>query len=215
VVALTFDDGPDPVWTPRILDELARARAHATFFVLTERAARHPEIVERTRAEGHGVQLHGHLHLRHPRAGEAAVREDLAAALRVFGTDRRRGHGGADVPTQWRVPWGDLAPFSAALAAEHGLTLAGWTADTEDWRDRPAPALLRAVEPGLQPGAIVLAHDGIGPGAERATARATAELIGPLVDAIRARGLTPARLDEAWPHAIPVGNPARMGKLDA
>ena len=127
MLALTFDDGPDPRGTPAVLDALARARARATFFVLGERAAAHPELIERTLAEGHAVEVHGHGHLRHPLSTREAVAADLDAALAVL------ARLGVE-PRLWRVPWGDLAPWTEELADERGLALAGWTLDTHDWR---------------------------------------------------------------------------------
>ena len=106
-------------------------------------------------------------------------------------------------PRLWRVPWGDLAPFTPALAELAGVELAGWTADTHDWRGDAAAAMLAAVGPELRPGAIVLAHDGLGPGALRDGCANTVELIGPLVAAARERGLEPA--PPAGP--MPAGNP--------
>ena len=195
MVSLTFDDGPDPRGTPAVLDALAQAGAHATFFVLGSRVTRHPELLARILAEGHAVGVHGYEHLRHPRHDRATVEADLNAALQAI--------GGA--PELWRVPWGDLAPWTAELAAAHGLTPAGWSVDTHDWRGDDAEAMLAAAEPELRPGAIVLAHDGIGDGALRADCAETARLIGPLVAVARARGLEPAVLDTSWD--IPVGNP--------
>jgi peptidoglycan/xylan/chitin deacetylase (PgdA/CDA1 family) len=195
---LTFDDGPDPRGTPAVLDALAAAGATATFFVLGECAAAQPALIERILAGGHAVEVHGHGHLRHPLTSRECVEGDLDAALTVL-----RGYGIA--PRLWRVPWGDLASWTAEVAAERGLTLAGWTADTHDWRGDDAATMLAALEPELRAGAIVLAHDGIGPGARRSGAEETARLIDPLVSAARARGLEPQPLDPATPP--PAGNP--------
>jgi peptidoglycan/xylan/chitin deacetylase (PgdA/CDA1 family) len=194
--ALTFDDGPDPVWTPAVLDALAAAGARATFFVLGTAVERHPEPVSRALAEGHAVELHGHGHLRHPEHPEPAIAAD---ADRGLGALERRGVR----PRLWRVPWGELAGFTPALARARDLRLAGWTADTRDWRGDDAAAMLGAVEPRLEPGAVVLAHDGVGPGARRAGCTHTVELIGPLVAAARERGLTPGPV----PAEVPAGNP--------
>jgi peptidoglycan/xylan/chitin deacetylase (PgdA/CDA1 family) len=194
--ALTFDDGPDPVWTPAVLDALAGARARATFFVLGEAAERHPAPVRRAQAEGHAVELHGHRHLRHPDQPAERVADDTERGLAVL---RRIGAR----PRLWRVPWGDPAPFTPALAERAGLQLAGWTADPHDWRGDDAATMLAAIEPGLTPGAIVLAHDGLGPGAQRDGCANTVELIGPLVAAARERGLEPGPLS----GPLPVGNP--------
>ncbi len=76
-----------------------------------------------------------------------------------------------------------------AVAARHGLTLVGWTLDTHDWRGDLASAMFARARPQLTPGAVVLMHDALGPGALRAGCHSTVELIEPLVIAARARGL--------------------------
>ena len=81
VFSLTFDDGPDPVWTPRVLDVLARHGASATFFVLGPAAERHPEPLERARAEGHEVALHADEHVRHTDLDGAQLADDTRRAL--------------------------------------------------------------------------------------------------------------------------------------
>ena len=96
------------------------------------------------------------------------------------------------------------------LARERGLELVGSSLDTHDWRGDPAQRVLAAVAPQLRPGAIVLAHDGVGSGARRNDARATATLVGPLVLASRARGLEPGPCKEDWA----VAHPAQTSDLD-
>src|SRR6201999_2717760 len=135
VGALTFDDGPDPRGTPLVLEVLQDAGVNATFFVLGACVEREPELLERVLAAGHEVEVHGHAHLRHPEHARAAIEEDLQTAPRP-----RERHG--VLPTRWRLPWGHLAEFSERVAADHALTLAGWTADSHDWRGDPAPAML-------------------------------------------------------------------------
>jgi len=172
-LALTFDDGPDPDWTPRLLDALARAGARATFFPIAPRAAAHPDLIARILADGHTVGLHCDEHIRHGTRDAEWGRADTARAV------RRLNDLGVN-PTLWRTPWGDTAPWTARVAAEHGLRLTGWTVDTHDWRGDAAADMLTATRPGLRPGAIVLAHDGIGPGARRGDARETVAYV-PLV----------------------------------
>jgi peptidoglycan/xylan/chitin deacetylase (PgdA/CDA1 family) len=200
VLALTFDEGPDPRGTLAVLDALDAAGVRATFFVLGERVAARPELAARVLDAEHGVELHGHAHLRHPHVTRAEVEADLDAALQVLASV-------GVTPRRWRIPWGQLAPFTVPLARERGLEVVGWTVDTHDWRGHTAQRMLAGVEPQLRAGAIVLAHDGIGTGALRIHARATAELLGPLVRAARARGLEPGPLSDGWPGAIPLGNP--------
>ena len=195
---LTFDDGPDPIWTLAVLDALAAARARATFFVLGERAAAHPLVVERIVAAGHAVEVHGHGHLRHATTPRECVEGDLDAALAVLA-------GLGITPRLWRAPFGDLAAWSAEVAAARGLELTGWTVDTHDWTGASAEAMLAATEPLLAPEAIVLAHDGVGPGARRSGCDETVRLIRPLVAAARRKGLEPVPLPPRG--TLPPGNP--------
>jgi len=186
-VALTFDDGPDPRWTPAVLAALRAAGATATFFVLGECARRHPDVVKAAVADGHGVAVHANRHTSHA----DMTREDGAADLdRVL--DVLDGLGVR--PAHWRTPWGVEAEWTRGLAAEHGLAVVGWTADTRDWRGDPAADMLAAVVPDLRDGAIVLAHDGLGPGALRDGCEETVALVAPLVAAARERGLEPGAL---------------------
>ena len=186
-LALTFDDGPDPRWTPAVLDALRAAAAPATFFVLGEHARRHPDLVRRAAGEGHAVAVHADRHLRHTELTRDEGAEDLDRALETL--------AGLGVrPCHWRTPWGVEADWTRALAADRGLDLVGWTADTHDWRGDRAAAMLAAVVPDLDDGAIVLSHDGLGPGALREGCEETVALVGPLVAAARERGLEPEAL---------------------
>jgi peptidoglycan/xylan/chitin deacetylase (PgdA/CDA1 family) len=153
-VALTFDDGPDPIGTPGTLTALDRYGARATFFVLVERARRWPELVRDAVAAGHELALHGLDHRRltgmEPAAAGASIAaarcelEDLAGApIRLF-----------------RPPFGaqSLRTFRAARRA--GLDVVVWSEDPRDWEDGPADDVAaRAVE-ACRPGAVVLLHDG-------------------------------------------------------
>jgi peptidoglycan-N-acetylglucosamine deacetylase len=183
-LALTFDDGPDRRWTPPVLDALRAVGARATFFVLGERVRRAPELIVRIRDEGHAIGVHGDAHLRHTDVGAAEGEADLSRALATL--------AGVGVrPSRWRTPWGVEAAWTRPLAERCGLAIAGWSADTHDWRGDRAADMLAAVEPGLGPGAVVLGHDALGPGARRAGCAETVALIAPLVAAGRARGLEP------------------------
>jgi peptidoglycan/xylan/chitin deacetylase (PgdA/CDA1 family) len=181
-VVLTFDDGPDPDWTPRFLDELRRLDVRATFFVLGERARRQRRLLRKMRRAGHEIGLHGHRHLRHDETDPAEIEEDMSEALAILGRDRVR---------LWRPPHGIVTPATEALAEAHGLELVLWTADTVDWRaDETPETMLPRVEPLLEPGAVVLMHDAVGPGSSRADPAPTLALLEPLVAAISSRGLT-------------------------
>ncbi len=159
-IAITFDDGPDEQCTPVLLELLAQAGARATFFPIAQRAQRHPGLIARMLAEGHGVGVHCEEHVRHSSRDEAWGQRDADCALQ-----RLRELGAR--PRLWRTPWGDLAPWSERVAAERGLRIVGWDVDTHDWRGDSAVDMFAATRPGLVAGAIVLAHDGLGPGAGR------------------------------------------------
>ena len=92
-------------------------------------------------------------------------------------------------PTLWRTPWGDTAPWSADVAHDNQLRIIGWTVDTHDWRGDTAEQMLRVTKDELRDGAIVLAHDGIGPGARRADARETIEYVSLVAEHAAEAGL--------------------------
>ena len=195
-IALTFDDGPDPVWTPLVLDALAEARARATFFVVAPQARRYPSLLARMKEEGHGVGFHCTKHIRHDAMTQGEISADLESGLPALG----RSVG------LWRSPWGLVTPATEDVARKHRLTLVGWTADTEDWRGSTQDEMLARVEGEILPGAIVLMHDGVGSGATREGCAGTVDLVPSLVAMGRSRGLEPAPLDELH-HPIPDRNP--------
>jgi peptidoglycan/xylan/chitin deacetylase (PgdA/CDA1 family) len=190
---LTFDDGPDPVWTPRILDVLDAAGARATFFVLAPSAEREPDLIQRMGAGGHEVALHADRHVRHTELSEAAIAADAEAAL-----GRLRPLGVA--PCRWRTPWGAITPATRAVAARLGLRLCGWTLDTHDWRGDHETAMFARIAPVVADGEVVLLHDGLGPGALRTGCSATASLTTRLLrrageQGLRVDSLAAARLE--------------------
>lgn len=150
-VWLTFDDGPDPDDTPRILDLLDQHHARATFFLIGERAARHPDLVAEIARRGHEIAHHTHTH---PTAGfwcstPARVRRELDAAPPALTTARR-----------FRAPVG-IKPLSLGTALkQRGLTCIGWTIRSSDsFASDPATVAAR-VHKKIRPGAIILLHEG-------------------------------------------------------
>jgi peptidoglycan-N-acetylglucosamine deacetylase len=152
VVALSFDDGPDPQTTPALLDILGRHGARATFFVVGDAAAVHHDVVSRTVAEGHAVGNHTWDHpdlsTLSPRQGIDQI-QACAEAL-----------GGLAAPL-FRPPYGRLPTATRRAIARTGYTTVKWNVSSDDWYGHDAEVLLRRVEPALRPGAIVLFHDGL------------------------------------------------------
>lgn len=190
-VSLTFDDGPDPVWTPRVLEALKKAEVRATFFVVGPLVRRFPEVVRGMLSAGHGVEFHCTEHVRHTWRSREEVREDTRAGL----ADLRR-HGVS--PRFWRPPWGVCAPWTREVAGEFGLEVALWTEDTHDWRGDTAGEMFSRVRPGMSAGSVVLMHDGLGPGARRTGCGETVALIPTLADHTRQLGCEPAPLGEVF-----------------
>jgi peptidoglycan/xylan/chitin deacetylase (PgdA/CDA1 family) len=177
-LSLTFDDGPDPTWTPRVLAQLERCGITATFFMIGERVLAHPHTARGVLDAGHDVQLHCHRHVRHTELNERrlALDTELAlAALESIGVQ----------PTTWRAPWGVCTDTSIRVAERFELALVHWSIDTHDWRGDSSQGMLAHARPLLGRGGLVLMHDALGPGATRAGCENTIALIPGLVAAAR------------------------------
>lgn len=154
-VALTFDDGPSPEHTPKVLDLLDQAGVKATFFVIGRKAEAHPEIVREIAARGHAIGLHGYAHdrlfaLRSASAVEADLRRGADALERVAGAR----------PTLFRPPIGHTNPRIARAALSLDLDVVGWSIRGLDGLARSrADRVAARVIPRLRDGAIVLLHD--------------------------------------------------------
>jgi peptidoglycan/xylan/chitin deacetylase (PgdA/CDA1 family) len=154
-VALTYDDGPDPVGTPAALEVLARHGATATFFMLLTRVRRHPDLVAAVLDAGHEVALHG---LDHRRLTSLAPAE----ARRRVGAGKVELEERAGVQVRWfRPPYGaqNLAVWRAARSAQ--MQSVFWGPSLWDWKDTTDAARTAKSLQALAAGAIVLAHDGI------------------------------------------------------
>ncbi len=193
-VVLTFDDGPDPVHTRRILDILDEHDAKATFFVIGRKVEKHPDVVKEILARGHEVGVHGYAHdrlfsLRGPRR----VRRDLERAVRVLEkvTNQR--------PTLFRPPVGHTNPTIARIAEQLELTIVGWSVAGYDGIARAEPKkVLSRITRKLDDGDIVLLHDA----AERDDHDPTApKILGAILAAAKDKNLRVARLGE-WVEGL-------------
>lgn len=149
VVYLTFDDGPDPRWTPQVLRVLAKHDASATFFMLGQNASAHPELVQRVRGSGHAVANHTWDHPQLTRQDPAEVRRQLERTSTALGGKDRC----------MRPPYGATNDSVGSTVRESGLRSVLWDVDTNDWRRPGARTIEDRVVRGAKPGAVVLMHD--------------------------------------------------------
>lgn len=152
LVALTFDDGPDPESTPRVLELLARHGAGATFFMVGRNAERHADLVARVAREGHVVGNHTHGHRDMPALSYRRRRAELAACSRALGE--------VESPL-FRPPKGLQSPGSYAVARLMGYQVVGWSAEIEDWRSTDGAWLEARLRERIYPGCIVDLHDSL------------------------------------------------------
>ena len=152
VAALTFDDGPDPVYTPQVLDVLKHYDAKATFFLVGRRARARPDLVARIRAEGHEVGNHTETHGRTLWQRESRFEEELLEGEKTLGLAGAR-------PKLFRPPGIWLRPSQQAAAARHGyLTVLGSAYAYDPYRP-PTDYIEWVISKNLRPGAIVVLHD--------------------------------------------------------
>ena len=153
-VVLTFDDGPHAEGTSAVLDELARAGATATFFLVGEQVERHPELARAIVEAGHEVGIHGYRHTLLLRRRVAALSGDLDRAL-----DAITSVTGA-VPTLYRPPYGVFSSGALAHVRTRGWRPLLWSTWGRDWERRATPqSIARRATRGLAPGDVVLLHD--------------------------------------------------------
>ena len=189
-VALTFDDGPG-VSTARILALLRRHHAHATFFVLGSELERHPGLAIAATAAGDEIEDHSMTHRALPRLGKVRLLYELRAAADLIQelTGRR--------PIFVRPPYGSTDGRVVDAARSLGLQVVLWTVDTRDWQNPGAAAIARRVLGNVQPGEIVLMHDGGGPRTQ------TVKAVQAILDGLDAKGYTAVTLSRLVQDAAP------------
>ena len=177
-VCLTIDDGPDPSTTPALLALLDEHQAKAVFFLIGERAARHPELVREIARRGHVIGNHSQTH---PSASFWILRpwalwREVAACQETL-----RGILG-EAPLWFRPPVGHHNLFLASILRALGLTMMIWSCRGFDGVKRDVPAILHSIGQDLRPGAIVLLHE---------ARPICAEVLRGTLEMIRERGLQP------------------------
>jgi len=172
IIALTFDDGPDPIDTPAVLDILKEKNVRATFFILGQAAQANPYMLKRLVSEGHEIGNHSFNHDYQQRRLVEEIRQTDQLVFESTGIHTYF----------YRPPGGFLSNSQLEAVKKNGHIVALWSVDSKDWRNPGVKQIVDNVMKNVFPGAIILLHDG---GYQRSQ---TVKALGPIIDALRDRG---------------------------
>lgn len=159
-IALTFDDGPDLLFTPQILNVLKAHHVHATFFLMAERAQKYPQIVRRIKNEGHAVGGHTYSHLNLLKAKSDRFEWEMKKSEEVL-----RPLLGYN-PRLFRPPYGAATKQQLKWLHKHGYTVVHWDVDSLDWKQLSAKQITQNILRQAKPGSIILLHSASGKGGD-------------------------------------------------
>jgi peptidoglycan/xylan/chitin deacetylase (PgdA/CDA1 family) len=174
VVALTIDDGPHYKTTPQMLAVLREKKVKLTLFILGENAAAHPELLAAAVADGHEIATHAYSHNSLPKMSKEEIGQELDKAEKVITV-------AAPKPVLFRPPGGAYNDNVLAEAQKRGYTTILWSIDPGDWRRPSVAHVVDVVMNHIEPGSIVLLHEGQYP-------LPTPEAIGIIIDKLREQG---------------------------
>lgn len=153
VIALSFDDGPHPIYTPQVLDVLRKHQVKAIFFCTGSEAEKYPEIMARIHNEGHLVGNHSYTHnWRFPLLKQREIEEDILRAEQFIAPYQRVGK-------LFRPPFGVTNPRIAQAIKSLGLKSVGWSIRSFDTKQAPIEQTVKRIKKRIKPGAILLLHD--------------------------------------------------------
>jgi peptidoglycan-N-acetylglucosamine deacetylase len=155
-IALTIDDGPNPVYTPQVLALLARYRVTATFSMIGIEAQAYPAVAREVAAAGHLIANHTWTHLNLAGLPPALVTEQMSRATDMIHAVTGR------VPDLFRAPYGAWSPFVLGQCARTGMTPLGWSVDPRDWSRPGVASIVANIMRNTRTGSIILEHDGGG-----------------------------------------------------
>lgn len=189
-VALTFDDGPDPEFTPRVLELLRAKDVHAAFFCVGSRVREHPELARRIAEAGHLLGNHSDSHAMWINfSARKRLRREIAAC-----NDAIEQAAGVK-PRLYRAPHGFKNPALGDVLREQGMTAIGWQVRGFDAVVSDAGRIAQRIVDKAKAGGVILLHDGAGLQGSRDRA-ATLAALPVVIDGLRAQGLEIVRLDE-------------------
>lgn len=187
-VALTYDDGPLPGTTDRLLDIFAERGVKASFFMIGENIAAHPELARRVAKEGHTVGNHTYNHPRLPEHPDKTIWREIFATN--WEIEDKTG-----VVARWmRPPYTDYDNRVIEASTDAGLSVTAWDVDTEDWDHKDPERTCNTVLDQARGGSIVVMHD-VHP--------ETVDAADCILDGLFAKGLVPVTLDKLVPEPVP------------
>ena len=189
-VALTFDDGPSPTYTPQILDILRDHDAKGTFFLVGANVSRHPDVARRIVAEGHQVGNHSQDHSYDlPFLLPNQIKNDYLSAQRAISAAT------GVTPNAYRAPHGRISPWMAATIRAEGARIIGWDVAGGDWKNPRVDILVKRIVSRVKPGSIVLLHDALDTdaGADRGV---LVKALPAIIDQLQAKGFRLVTVDE-------------------
>lgn len=177
--ALTFDDVPDPRFTPHLLDVLKQHQVKATFFVVGSRARKHPAIVQRIVREGHIIGNHSYSHPRFGKMGVGPFRDQIERTETVL--LRQIGYR----PLLIRPPYGEITEDQLLWAKRRGYRIVNWNVDSSDWRSLPRRKVAYNILSSAGRGSIILQHGGGGRGSDL---NGSIDALPEVIASLRSRG---------------------------
>jgi peptidoglycan-N-acetylglucosamine deacetylase len=179
VTALTFDDGPDDLFTPKVLDVLKQHKVKATFFLMGKRVQEYPNVVKRIVNEGHVIGNHTWTHPNLNKLNGKAAKNELVKTQQSLYAITGFKSG------LFRPPYGNATPEMVDLADTLGLRTIRWSVDTRDWEGKTVSEMMGIIRKQLKPGGIILQHSAGGEGQDMTN---TVELLKVLIPALRKEG---------------------------
>ncbi|MEW9700467.1 polysaccharide deacetylase family protein [Paenibacillus sp. SI8] len=202
-IALTFDDGPDPEYTPQLLDLLGKYEVRATFFVLGSKAAKHPDLIMRMHKEGHLVGIHNYVHWTNafltPRKVRKQIDDSVQVIENIIGIK----------PVHYRPPWGIINIFDLLLLKRFRLVF--WSLMVGDWRSRGGKERIEAkLLANLKNNDVIVLHDsGQTLGANKNAPIYMLEALNDFLKECRKRGYAFLRIDTK----VQIEEKARQGSM--
>ncbi|MGF7047454.1 polysaccharide deacetylase family sporulation protein PdaB [Paenibacillus sp. DS2015] len=180
-IALTFDDAPDSRFTAQVLDVLDKHHVKATFFVIGERAKKHPELVARMNREGHSIGNHSYNHPQFSKISFDSFQDQILKTEQII--HQIVGYS----PRLIRPPYGDITESQLKWAKAHGYKIINWNVDSLDWKGLSKEEVKKNILSSVGPGSIILQHAGGGEGSDL---KGSIEALPEVIQELRDKGYT-------------------------